>query len=269
MYPERFFDVGIAEAHAVTFAAGMAAGGLKPVFAVYSSFLQRAYDQIIHDVALQNLPVVLAVDRAGLVGNDGETHQGIFDLSYLGSIPNLTVLSPKHKWELADMLRFALAYDGPIAIRYPRGNAYDQYQEYRAPIIYGKSEMIFDEHDLAILSVGHMFEEAVQVRQILKQEGIPCTLVNARFVKPLDEECISRLAEKHSLLVTMEENVTTGGFGERVQAYVCQKNLNLRVWNAALPDEYVEHGSIQVLREETGIDANTIASKILEEYKRI
>src|SRR5699024_4632988 len=130
-YPDRFFDVGIAEGHAVTFAAGLAAGGIKPVFAVYSSFLQRGYDQIIHDVALQNLPVVFAVDRAGLVGSDGETHQGIFDLSYLGSIPNMTVLSPKHKWELADMLRFALCHDGPVAIRYPRGAALDQYQEYR------------------------------------------------------------------------------------------------------------------------------------------
>ncbi len=269
MFPDRFFDVGIAEGHAVTFAAGMAAGGMKPVFAVYSSFLQRAYDQIIHDVALQNLPVVFAVDRAGLVGSDGETHQGIFDLSYLRSIPNLTVMSPKHKWELADMLRFALAYNGPVAVRYPRGCAYDGYQEFRSPLQYGKSETIFKGDGLAILSVGHMFEEAVRVRKILEKDGIFCTLVNARFVKPLDEECIRTLSQNHRLIVTMEENVKTGGFGEQVQAYVCQQNLKVQVWNAALPDEYVEHGSIQVLRRETGIDAETVAARIRAKYKEV
>ena len=162
MYPKRFFDVGIAEQHAVTFAAGLAAGGVKPVFAVYSSFLQRGYDQMIHDVSLQNLPVVFAVDRAGLVGSDGETHQGIFDLSYLSSIPNMTIMSPKHKWELADMLRFAISYDdGPVALRYPRGTAYDGYEKFREPVSYGKSEMIHEGRDIAIFSVGHMFEEAV------------------------------------------------------------------------------------------------------------
>ena len=170
-YPDRFFDVGIAEEHAATFAAGLAAGGMKPVFAVYSSFLQRAYDQLIHDVALQNLPVVLAVDRAGLVGSDGETHQGIFDLSYLSNIPNMVVMAPKHKWELADMLRFAISYNGPIALRYPRGSAYDDYQNFRSPIEYGKSEMLYDEAEIAVLSVGHMFEEAVQVRGKLKEKG--------------------------------------------------------------------------------------------------
>ena len=147
----------------MTFAAGLAAGGIKPVFAVYSSFLQRGYDQLIHDVGLQNLPVVFAVDRAGLVGSDGETHQGIFDLSYLSSIPNMTVLSPKHKWELADMLRFAIQHEGPIAIRYPRGAAYDQYEEFRSPVVYGKSEMIYEEKDIAVISMGHMFSEAVKV----------------------------------------------------------------------------------------------------------
>ena len=216
MFPDRFFDVGIAEEHAVTFAAGLAAGGMKPVFAVYSSFLQRGYDQLIHDVGLQNLPVVLAVDRAGLVGSDGETHQGIFDLSYLGSIPNMTILSPKNKWELADMLRFALAFEGPVALRYPRGTAYDGYREFRAPVVYGKSEMIREEKDIALVSVGHMFETAAAVRDMLKEKGYSCTLVNARFVKPLDEEMFVELSRTHDLIGVIEENVPCGSFGERV-----------------------------------------------------
>ena len=262
MFPDRFFDVGIAEGHGVTFAAGLAAGGMKPVFAVYSSFLQRGYDQIIHDVALQNLPVVLAVDRAGLVGSDGETHQGIFDLSYLGSTPNMTVMAPKHKWELADMLRFALSYDGPIALRYPRGTAYDGFEEYRAPIVYGKSEMIVREKDIAPLPAGHMFGEAVKIRELVKERGYSCTLVNARFVKPIDEDMIRELSKDHDWIVTLEENVQTGGFGERVQAFACRENLPVRVLVSALPDEYVEHGNVDILRKETGTSAECVAAKI-------
>lgn len=268
-YPKRFFDVGIAEEHAVTFAAGLAAGGMKPVFAVYSSFLQRAYDQLIHDVALQNLQVVFAVDRAGLVGSDGETHQGIFDLSYLSSIPNMVVMAPKHKWELADMLRFALRYEGPIALRYPRGTAYDGGAEYRAPVVYGKSEMIEEEREIALLSVGHMYEEAVRVREALKQKGKSCTLVNARFVKPLDTNMIEALSVNHRLLVTIEENVQTGGFGEHVVEYVSRKGLPVRVLTLALPDDYVEHGSIDMLRRETGLDNETMTERILEIFQEI
>ncbi len=268
-YPDRFFDVGIAEEHAATFAAGLAAGGMKPVFAVYSSFLQRAYDQLIHDVALQNLPVVLAVDRAGLVGSDGETHQGIFDLSYLSNIPNMVVMAPKHKWELADMLRFAISYNGPIALRYPRGSAYDDYQNFRSPIEYGKSEMLYDEAEIAVLSVGHMFEEAVQVRGKLKEKGYSCTLVNARFVKPIDENILNRLCENHKLIVTIEENVQTGGYGEHVVEYVSRKNLKVRVLTLALPDDYVEHGSIDVLRKETRLDVDSMTAKIQEIYDRL
>ncbi len=264
MYPDRFFDVGIAEAHGVTFAAGLAAGGIHPVFAVYSSFLQRAYDQLIHDVALQNLPVVLAVDRAGLVGSDGETHQGIFDLSYLSSIPNMTVMSPKHKWELADMLRFALTCEGPAAIRYPRGEAFDGYGEFRAPIVYGKSEMLYSESEIAILCVGHMFEAAVQVRELLKKRGHSCTLVNARFVKPIDEEMLDELSRNHRLIATIEENVQTGGFGERVMEYVGRKGYDVRILPLALPDDYVEHGNIQALRKETGLDVETMTERIQE-----
>lgn len=263
-FPKRFFDVGIAEGHAVTFAAGLAAGGMRPVFAVYSSFLQRGYDQIIHDVALQNLPVVFAVDRAGLVGSDGETHQGIFDLSYLGSIPNMTVLAPKHKWELADMVRFALGYNGPVAVRYPRGTAYTGFQEYRERVEYGKSERIFEEEELAILSVGHMFEEAVKVRQNLKDRGLSCSLVNMRFVKPIDKAMVRKLSENHRLLVVMEENVQTGGCGEHVLEYASRENLPVKVLPLALSDTYVEHGSVDVLRRENGIDGEGMTRRILE-----
>lgn len=269
MFPERFFDVGIAEEHAVTFAAGLAAGGIKPVFAVYSSFLQRGYDQLIHDVGLQNLPVVFAVDRAGLVGSDGETHQGIFDLSYLSSIPNMTVLSPKHKWELADMLRFAIQHEGPIAIRYPRGAAYDQYEEFRSPVVYGKSEMIYEEKDIAVISMGHMFSEAVKVRESLKREGYSCTLVNGRFVKPLDGECITKLAENHKLIAVMEENVLTGGYGMQVLSFAGEQSLDVKVLPLALPDDYVEHGSVDQLRKETGIDEETMVKKIMKAYKEL
>lgn len=269
MFPERFFDVGIAEEHAVTFAAGLAAGGIKPVFAVYSSFLQRGYDQLIHDVGLQNLPVVFAVDRAGLVGSDGETHQGIFDLSYLSSIPNMTVLSPKHKWELADMLRFAIQHEGPIAIRYPRGAAYDQYEEFRSPVVYGKSEMIYEEKDIAVISMGHMFSEAVKVRESLKREGYSCTLVNGRFVKPLDGACITKLAENHKLIAVMEENVLTGGYGMQVLSFAGEQSLDVKVLPLALPDDYVEHGSVDQLRKETGIDEETMVKKIMKAYKEL
>lgn len=269
IFPERFFDVGIAEEHAVTFAAGLAAGGIKPVFAVYSSFLQRGYDQLIHDVGLQNLPVVFAVDRAGLVGSDGETHQGIFDLSYLSSIPNMTVLSPKHKWELADMLRFAIQHEGPIAIRYPRGAAYDQYEEFRSPVVYGKSEMIYEEKDIAVISMGHMFSEAVKVRESLKREGYSCTLVNGRFVKPLDGACITKLAENHKLIAVMEENVLTGGYGMQVLSFAGEQSLDVKVLPLALPDDYVEHGSVDQLRKETGIDEETMVKKIMKAYKEL
>ncbi len=265
-FPKRFFDVGIAEGHAVTFAAGLAAGGMKPVFAVYSSFLQRGHDQIIHDVGLQNLPVVFAVDRAGLVGSDGETHQGIFDLSYLGSIPNMTVMSPKNRWELADMLRFAVDYEGPIALRYPRGTAYDGCEEFRSPIRYGKSEVIYEEESIAIVSVGHMFEEALKTRRLIKETGYNCSLVNARFVKPIDSEMIEELAKRHSLIVTIEENVLCGGFGEQVTEYVSAQGLPVKVLNLALPDDYIEHGSVDVLRREVLLDAPSMMKRIVTAY---
>lgn len=263
-YKKRFFDVGIAEEHAVTFAAALAAGGLKPVFAVYSSFLQRAYDQMIHDVALQNLPVVFAVDRAGIVGNDGETHQGIFDLSFLSGIPNMTVISPKNRWELADMIRYAVSFDAPIAVRYPRGTAYTGLKEYRSPVRFRTSETIYREDGIALLSVGHMMEESEKVRLILKEAGYHCSLVNARFVKPIDEEILRELAKDHRLFVTIEENVLSGAYGEKVQDYVMQRQLPVQVLKIGVPDEYVEHGNVSVLRRELGLDAESIAARIME-----
>ncbi len=268
MFPERFFDVGIAEQHAVTFSAGLAAAGLKPIFAVYSSFLQRAYDQILHDVCIQNLPVVFAIDRAGLVGSDGETHQGIFDLSYLSSIPNMTVLAPKNKWELSDMIKFAVDFEAPIAVRYPRGEAYDGLKDYREPIRYGKGEWIYRESEIALFALGSMVRTAEAVREELKAEGYACSLINARFAKPLDEKMLEEVTEGHRLIVTLEENVITGGFGEHVTEYYNRSGRPIRILNIAIPDEYVEHGNVEILRREVGIDKDTIVKRTVEAYRK-
>ncbi len=269
VFPERFFDVGIAEQHAVTFAAGLAAGGMIPIVAVYSSFLQRAYDQILHDVCIQNLPVIFAIDRAGLVGSDGETHQGIFDLSYLSSIPNMHIMAPKNKWELSDMMKFAVKFGAPIAIRYPRGEAYDGLAEYRTPIVYGKSEMIVQEKDIAIFAVGSMVKTAVSVREQLKEKGYSCSLINARFVKPIDEEMIQTLSKEHRMIVTMEENVASGGFGEKVRTYIDEHNINMDVLQVCIPDEYVEHGNVELLKKEIGIDVDTIVDRTISTWENI
>lgn len=264
MFPERFFDVGIAEEHAVTFAAGLALGGMIPVVAVYSSFLQRAVDQIIEDVCLQNLHVIFAVDRAGLVGSDGETHQGCFDLTYLSMIPNMTVMAPKNKWELSDMMKFAVKYDGPIAIRYPRGEAYDGLEEYREPVIKGHSEVIYEGKEIGLLAVGSMVKTAVQVREMLLQDKIAPTLVNARFVKPLDKKMLDRLAKEHKILVTMEENVAAGGFGSQVADYMRREHPEVKILTIALPDSFIEHGNPEKLKEKAGIDAVSVYKKIKE-----
>ncbi len=268
-FPNRFFDVGIAEEHAMTFAAGLAAGGMKPVFAVYSSFLQRAYDQTLHDVCLQNLPVVIAVDRAGLVGSDGETHQGVFDLSFLSTIPNMTVISPKNRWEMADMIRFAVDFQYPIAVRYPRGGAYEGMREFRAPVEYGKSEILYEEEDIAVIFVGHMAELADRVRRKLKDTGYSCSLVNARFVKPFDKEMLEHLSKDHCLFVTIEENVLTGGFGEQVMDYVSSAKLDVHVRNIGISDDYVEHGNVEILRKEVGLDCDTIVKQAISDYLMI
>ena len=264
-FPDRFFDVGIAEAHAVTSAAGMAAAGLRPVVAVYSSFLQRGYDQILHDVCIQNLPVLFAVDRAGLVGSDGETHQGIFDYSYLTSIPNMSVAAPKNLWELRAMLDFAMDYKAPFAIRYPRGTAYRGLKEFMQPVAYGKGEIIYEEENIALLAVGSMVSTGEHVRAKLKEEGVSCTLANARFVKPFDKELVDRLAKNHRLIVTMEENVLQGGFGLPVTAYIHEHYPQVKVMNIALPDAYVEHGNVSVLRKGLGIDSDSIIQRLKAE----
>lgn len=264
-FPKRFFDVGIAEQHAVTSAAGMAAAGLRPVVAVYSSFLQRAYDQIVHDVCLQNLPVVFCIDRAGLVGSDGETHQGIFDLTYLSSIPSMTVMAPKNMWELRDMMRFALSLGSPAAIRYPRGEAYRGLRDHRAVVEYGKSEMLYEEKDLALVAFGSMVSCAEHIRAKVRKEGRPCTLVNGRFVKPIDYGMLDRLAKDHSVIVTLEENVLRGGAGEEITAYIHSHYPEIRVVNIGLPDTYVEHGNVSVLRKTLGIDSDSIIERLRKE----
>lgn len=266
MFPERFFDVGIAEEHAVTFAAGLAAAGLKPVVAVYSSFLQRAYDQILHDVCIQNLPVIFAIDRAGLVGSDGETHQGIFDLSYLSCIPNMTIMAPKNKWELSDMMKFAADFPSPVAIRYPRGEAYDGLKEFRATVVYGKSEVLYEESQIALIALGSMVKTAEAVREKLKEQGYPVTLVNARFAKPLDRDLLKRLSQTHKLLVTLEENVISGGFGEHVTEFFNSGQIPVSLINIAISDDYVEHGNVDLLRKKLKIDADSILERILEAY---
>lgn len=268
-FPDRFFDVGIAEGHAVTFAAGLAAAGMRPVFAVYSSFLQRGFDQMISDVCLQELPVVFAIDRAGLVGADGETHQGIFDLSYLTLIPNLTVMAPKNKWELAAMLRFAVNHNGPIAIRYPRGQAYEGLRDHCKKIEVGKAERIYTGDQIAVFAIGSMVESAVEVCSILSERGYSCTLVNARFAKPLDAEIHIEAAKTHKLLVTMEENVLQGGYGATVLQTLNEQHICTKVLNFGIDDRFVEHGSVKELRADLGLDPKTMAEKILEVYETI
>lgn len=266
LYPDRFFDVGIAEEHAVTSAAGMAAGGLKPVVAVYSSFLQRGFDQVLHDVCIQNLPVVFAVDRAGLVGSDGETHQGIFDLSFLSAIPNMSIFAPKNLWELKAGLEFAVSFGGPFAIRYPRGEAYRGLKEFNAPVEYGRGEMLYEEKDIALLAVGSMVSTGEHVREKLKSESWSCTLANGRFVKPFDEELVDRLAKNHWLIVTMEENVLQGGYGLMVTRYIHEHYPHVKVMNIAIPDGYVEHGNVSLLRKGLGIDSDSVIWRMKKEY---
>ena len=262
-FPKRFFDVAIAEQHGTTFAAGLAKGGITPVFAVYSSFLQRAYDQLIHDVCMENLHVVFAIDRAGIVGADGETHQGVFDLSFLSHIPHMTVLSPKNDWELGEMLDFAVnEWDGPIAVRYPRGTAETGFAEYRKPIAYGKTELIEDGEKIAILAEGHMLKAAAEAAERLKAGGYQPMLVNMRFIKPLDEEMLLLAAEKCSLVVTVEDNVKMGGFGSKVLEFYGEKGIKTDVLNLGFPDRYIEQGTQNQLFERYGLDAVGIYESI-------
>ena len=265
MFPERFFDVGIAEEHAVTFAAGLALGGMVPVLAIYSSFLQRGIDQALHDVCMQELHVVFAIDRAGLVGSDGETHNGCFDLSYLSMMPNMTLMAPKNIWELSDMMKFAVHLDGPVAVRYPRGEAYDGVKDFREPIEKGKAEVIARGSEIALLAVGSMVKTAESVWKELKKQGQEVTFVNMRFVKPFDTELLDELARDHRLFVTMEENVQSGGFGEHITAYMEKHHPETKVSIVALPDCFVEQGNVDNWKTKLGLDAHSILNQI-EEY---
>ncbi|HWT27851.1 MAG TPA: 1-deoxy-D-xylulose-5-phosphate synthase [Mobilitalea sp.] len=268
-YPERFFDVGIAEEHAVTFAAGLAMGGFTPVVAIYSTFLQRAYDQIIHDVCINNLHVVFAIDRAGISGRDGKTHQGLFDLSFLSHMPNLTVLAPKNKYELEAMLAFAVSScDGPVAIRYPKGDAYQGLQEFKAPIEMAKSEVIYKGEEVAILAVGSMVKTGAEVAEGLARLGKNVTLVNVRFVSPIDQALLDELMMKHSLFVTMEENVKSGGFGQKVADYLCEaRDRKVRHINISVPDVFVEHGGVSELQKKLKLDSANIIDRINAELE--
>lgn len=261
-FPLRFFDVGIAEEHAVTFAAGLAAGGLKPYFAVYSSFLQRGFDEILHDVCIQRLPVVFMIDRAGLVGSDGETHQGIYDYSYMNIIPGMTVMAPKNRLELMDMMEFANSFDGPVAIRYPRGSVSDIFSDIKNEVSYGKAERIYDGEGTAILTIGASVEEGAQVYKLLKERGENPSLINARFENPIDIGLIKELENKHEKLLTIEENITAGGFGMNVLRAVNENRINLKVINAALPDEYIQHGGVNKLKEVYGFTPEAIIEKL-------
>ena len=268
VFKNRFFDVGIAEEHAVTFAAGLAAEGYKPYVAIYSSFLQRSIDQILHDVCIQNLPVRFIVERAGIVGKDGVTHQGIFDLSYLGMIPNLTILAPKNRYELKSMIDYSVDFDGPIAIRFPRGKASEVYAELNAPIEYGRAEIVEEGKEVAILAVGSEVEDACRVSEILAKYGIRPTVVNMRFVKPFDVQLVEKLANNNRLIVTMEENVLSGGFGQSILTFINEKGINTGVLIKSLRNEFIEHGRSDELKAKYGLDVNEIAQEIVRRIRK-
>lgn len=266
-FKDRFFDVGIAEQHGVTLAAGLASNNLKPYFVVYSSFLQRGYDQVLHDVCIQNLPVVFAIDRAGLVGDDGETHHGVFDLAYLSHIPNMAIMAPRDKTEFIQMLEFSKDYNGPLAIRYPRGECYDIAEiKERTKIEFGKAEVLTRGKDIAILAIGKMVETGYEVAEELNKQGNSITLINGRFVKPLDEDLIKEVAEKHSLIVTIEDNVKTGGFGSCVNDVLIENSYKGQILNIAIPDVFIEHGNVDQLFKQYHMDTNGILNSI---YKKI
>jgi len=263
-YPDRFFDVGIAEQHAVTFAAGLARSGLIPVVSIYSTFLQRAYDQILHDVALQKLHVVIAIDRAGLVGEDGETHQGIYDISYLSHIPNLTIMAPCDYSEFADMMKFAVCdFSGPITVRYSKGEGCEKLTD-TEPIYHGKGVRLMEGSDISIIAVGNMVEKALEAAEELKKQGIKPDLINARFIKPLDEELISESAAKTGKVVTIEDNALAGGFGSCVMQMLNRRRINASVRMFGFPDEFIKHGSRSILYKKYGLDVDSLVKGILE-----
>ncbi len=264
-FPDRFFDVGICEQHAVTFAAGLAQEGMRPVAAIYSTFLQRAYDQVLHDVCLQNLPVFLALDRGGVVGEDGETHQGVFDLSFLRSLPNMVLMAPKDEDELRHMLYTGLDHPGPIAMRYPRGQGQGvNYSPTLRRIPIGKAEVLREGEDLLILAVGASVYPSLKAAEELEKQGYQATVVNARFIKPLDDNLILTLAARRGRVLTVEENVVQGGFGSAVLELLMDRGLMVPVKRLGIPDVFLEHGSPAILREKYGLDAKGIIQGALE-----
>lgn len=263
-YPQRFFDVGIAEQHGVTLAAGLASGGLKPVFAVYSTFLQRGFDQVLHDVCIENIPVTFAIDRAGIVGEDGETHQGVFDISYLRLIPNLTILSPKDMREFRMMMKWMFEYKGPVAIRYPRGGDLPVNFPVYDNITKGKWERITEGGKLAVLATGRMVQYAFEAVQRLRLEGIDAELLNCRFIKPVDREMLQRIFSEYKLIFTIEDNVLAGGFGSSVMEEAARSKYKGRTVAIGFPDEFITHGSQNILYRQYGLDSEGIYEKILE-----
>jgi len=269
LYPERYFDVGIAEEHAVTLAAGMATAGIHPVVAIYSSFAQRSYDQLMHDVCLQNLPVTLCLDRAGLVGADGATHHGAFDLSYLRTMPGMVVMAPKDENELRHMLYTAVNYEGPAAVRYPRGEGIGvPLDEDFTELEIGRAEIVRDGGSIAILAVGTMVSAACKTAELLLKRGINCTVVNMRFIKPLDKECILQMADKMEAIVTMEENVLNGGFGSAVVELLADEGRSIPVLRFGIPDEFIEQGTQSELREQCGLTPEQMTEKINDMLNR-
>jgi 1-deoxy-D-xylulose-5-phosphate synthase len=268
-YPERFFDTGITEQHATTLAAGMAAAGLKPVFAVYSTFLQRAYDQIIHDIALQKLPVLLAVDRAGLVGADGATHHGVFDLSYLRTIPNLTIMAPSNGVELEKMVELGVGLDKPCAIRYPRGAANTYVKKNDTKIEYGKADLLEEGNTVVLWAIGRMVSTALEVSNKLRNQHIHATVVDSRFLKPFDKDLLIKLAKSNNLFVTLEDNSLAGGMGELVASILSEEKISTDLIKIGIPDRFVKHGNIAQLDNELKIDANSIVNRILTELTNL
>lgn len=269
-YPKRFFDVGIAEEHAMTLAAGMAAAGMHPVIALYSTFAQRAYDQLIHDVCLQNLPVTLCLDRAGLVGEDGPTHHGVFDLSYLRQMPNMCVMAPKDEEELRHMLATAIAIEGPAAVRYPRGAGLGvPLTDSLETLPVGKAEVLQEEGNIAFLAVGTMVEKAKEAAAILKEEGIEAAVVNMRFIKPLDTELLGEMARTKRLLITAEENVLAGGFGSAVAEYLADHGLEVPLLRFGIPDRFIEQGTRRELLSLIGLQPDEMAERIRERLSQL
>jgi 1-deoxy-D-xylulose-5-phosphate synthase len=260
-HPARYFDVGIAEGHAVCFAAGAAASGFKPVCAIYSTFLQRAYDQIVHDVVIQNLPVVFALDRAGFVGDDGPTHMGLYDIAYLRALPNITIMAPRNEAEVGPMLEHALSLDAPAALRYPRGSTSGAYDEPLAPIVHGRAEVLRRGADVAILALGNTVDIALEAYDRLGEAMKP-TVVNMRFVRPLDETLLLELAEKHTRFITLEEHALAGGFGSAVVEFLSDRGIHVSVERIGVPAVLVHHNKVEKQRAQYGLSAENVAARV-------